>query len=212
MPRASSLPSTLPTMPWTERAGLDRLERHQRTRHAERADHLRGDARRVHEVARRAGARLAEEQLLRAHPAERDLHHAEQLGTRAREPLFAVAVREQAERVAALDDRQHFELAVLPDEVRHRCVTGLVRRDRAPLVVGVLDGLLQTDLLGHLRLLHVRPVHRDLGRRAAPTRDPRRRGARSSPACSRRSSRRARRDAPPCRARGRAPCDRGSSR
>ena len=37
---------------------------------------------------------------------------------------------------------------------------GLVGRDRALLFLGVLDGLLETDLLGHLRLLHVVPVHR----------------------------------------------------
>ena len=35
-----------------------------------------------------------------------------------REALLVVGVREQTERVAALDDRQHLELAVLADEVR----------------------------------------------------------------------------------------------
>ena len=60
----------------------------------------------------------------------------------------------------ALDDRQHFELAVLPDEVRDGRVPRLVGRDRALLFFGVFDRLLQTDLLGHLRLLDVGPLHR----------------------------------------------------
>ena len=198
--------------PLRDRTRLDRLERHERAGHAERADHLRRDACRVREVAARPGARLAEEQLLGRHAAERDLHRAHELRTGARVALLVVGVREQTERVPALDDRQHFELAVLTDEVRDDRVPGFVRRDRALLFVGVLDRLLQTDLLGHLRLLDVAPVHGVAARRAAPTRAPRRRGARSSPACTRRSSPRARRGALPCRARERAPSCRGSSR
>ena len=67
---------------------------------------------------------------------------------------------EQPERVLALDDRQHLELAVLADQVCDGRVTGLVGGDGAPLVLGVLDRLLQADLLGHLRLLDVVPVER----------------------------------------------------
>ena len=65
-----------------------------------------------------------------------------------------------SERVLALDDRQHLELAVLADQVCDGRVTGLVGGDGAPLVLGVLDRLLQADLLGHLRLLDVVPVER----------------------------------------------------
>ena len=100
-----------------------------------RADHLRRHPSRVGEVARRSGARLAEEQLLGRHAAEGDLDAAEQLGPCPRPALFLVGVREQTERVAALDDRQHFELAVVADEVRDHRVTGFVGRDRALLVV-----------------------------------------------------------------------------
>ena len=83
------------------------------------------------EVAGRAGAGLAEEQLLGGHAAERDLDRADELGARLREALLEVGVGEQAERVAALDDRQHLELAVVADEVRDDRVAGLVGRDRA---------------------------------------------------------------------------------
>ena len=113
----------------------------------------------MHQVAGRTRPGFAEEQLLRAHAAECDLHHPEQLRTGTSEPLLAVAVRQQPERVTTLDDREHLELAILPDEVRDRRVTSLVGCNRAPLFVGVLDRLLQTDLLGHLRLLNVGPVH-----------------------------------------------------
>ena len=113
----------------------------------------------MREVARRTGARLAEEQLLGDHAAERDLDRADDLGAGLREALLVVGVGEQAERVAALDDRQHLELAVVTDEVRDDRVAGLVGRDRALLVLGVLDRLLEPDLLGQLRLLDVVPVH-----------------------------------------------------
>ena len=66
---------------------------------------------------------------------------------------------EQAECVTPLDDREHLELAVLADEVSNNRVARLVRRDDALLFVGVLDRLLQADLLGHFRLLDVAPVH-----------------------------------------------------
>ena len=88
-------------------------------------------------------------------PPNAILIDADELGAGARVALLVVGVREQAERVAALDDRQHLELAVLADEVRDDRVTGLVRRDRALLLVRVLDRLLEPDLLGHLRLLDV---------------------------------------------------------
>ena len=47
-------------------------------------------------------------------PPNAILIDADQLGTGARAALLVVGVREQAERVAALDDRQHLELAVWP--------------------------------------------------------------------------------------------------
>src|SRR3954462_5541846 len=68
-----------PLLQW---AALHRLERQQRTGHAERADHLRGDPRGVGEVARRPCTRLAEEELFRGHATERDLDRGEQFGTR----------------------------------------------------------------------------------------------------------------------------------
>ena len=53
----------------------------------------------------------------------------DELGTRLGPALFLVGVREQTERVASLDDREHFELAVVTDEVRDDRVAGFVRRD-----------------------------------------------------------------------------------
>ena len=83
-----------------DRTGLDRVEAQQRAGHAERADHLRGERRRAHEVAARAGARLAEEELLGRHAAEADLDARDELGAGARVALLRVGVREQTERVA----------------------------------------------------------------------------------------------------------------
>ena len=68
---------------------------------------------------------------------------AMQLGAGARVALLGLGVREQTERVRALDDRQHLELAPDADEVRDDRVAGLVGRDGALLVVGVLDRLLR---------------------------------------------------------------------
>ena len=53
----------------------------------------------------------------------------------------ALKLREETERVLALDDREHLELAADTDEVRNDRVARLVGRDRAPLVLGVLDRL-----------------------------------------------------------------------
>ncbi len=60
---------------------------------------------------------------------------------------------EQAERVLALDDGEHLELASLAHQPGHGGVTGLVGGDGALLGLGVLDRLGQADLLGHLGLL-----------------------------------------------------------
>ena len=103
------------------------------------------------------------------------------------EALLLVAVREQPERAAALDDRQHLEPAPLAQEVGDGRVARLVRRHRLAVGVRVDDRLLQADLLGELRLHHVVEVHL-----LAPVaeRDEQRlveAGARSSPACSRTS-------------------------
>ena len=84
----------------------------------------------------------------------------QQLGPRAQEALLGVGVREQAERAAPTDDRQHFELAADTHEVRHGRVPGLVGRDDALLVLGVLDRVREADLLGELGRLDVGPIHR----------------------------------------------------
>ena len=64
---------------------------------------------------------------------------------------------EQAEGVLALDDGQDLELAALAHQPGHGGVPGFVGGDRPPLGLGVLDGLGQADLLGHLGLLEVVP-------------------------------------------------------
>ena len=91
---------------------------------------------RVGEVSGRTGARLTECDLFGHHPAEGDPDEREQLAAGPGETLVVVGVPEHTERVAALDDREHLELAngleiaVLPSaQVGDRRVTGLVRRD-----------------------------------------------------------------------------------
>ena len=133
-----------------------RGERDQRAGHARGADHLRGGAGRGGEVAGGAGARLAEEQLLGDPAAHRDLHERAQVVVRVRPDLVAVAVREQAERVAAPDDRQHLERAVRGDEPGGDGVPGLVRRDERLLGRRVGDGLPDADHLGDAGALDVR--------------------------------------------------------
>ena len=75
-----------------------------------------------------------------------------------REALFGVGVREETQGVASLDDREDLQLAVLTDQVGDDGVSRLVGRDRALLVLAVLDRLLEPDLFGELRLLHVVPA------------------------------------------------------
>ena len=77
----------------------------------------------------------------------------------AGEPLLGVAVGQQTQRTAALDDREHLEAAVLAHEVRDGGMAGLVRRDGLAIGVGVDDRLLHADLLVELRLHHVVEVH-----------------------------------------------------
>ncbi len=67
------------------------------------------------------------------------------------------------ERVLALDDGEHLELAALAHQPGHRGVAGLVGGDGPALGLGVLDRLGQPDLLGHLGVLEVVP--REAGRR-----------------------------------------------
>ena len=74
---------------------------------------------------------------------------------------------QQTQRVSSLDDREHLELAVLPDQVGDGGMAGLVGGDPPALVLRVLDRLLEADLLGELGLLHVGPVE---GGRSAPKR------------------------------------------
>ena len=76
------------------------------------------------------------------------------------EHLVAVAVGEQAQRVAALDDREHLEPALRRDQPGDGGVAGLVRRDQALLFVGVLDRLAEADLLGEPGPLDVAHAHR----------------------------------------------------
>ena len=73
--------------------------------------------------------------------------------------LLGIGMGQQSEGGAALDDRQHLQLAGLADQPGHGGVAGLVGGDGAPLGLGVLDRLGQADLLGHLGLLHVLPGH-----------------------------------------------------
>ncbi len=131
---------------------------------------------------------------------------------RAREALLLLAVREQSEGAAALDDREHLEAPVLAEQVGDRGVTRLVRRHGLAVGVRVGRGLLQPDLLGELGLHHVLEVHLAAARRGAPPAGPRRTGARSSRACSRRSRARCARAAWGRRAARGASCDRGRSR
>ena len=186
--------------PGRHRPRLDGVERDERAAHAERTDHLGRQRGGVGEVAGRAGRRRPEGQLLGHHPAEGDGHQGLQLVLGAGEALLGVGVRQEPEGVPALDDRQDLEIAVA-DQVGDDGVAAFVGGDPALLAVGVLHRLLEADLLGELGLLHVGPGHGRHARPAAPTPDPRRRGARSSPASSRRSWR----PAPPGGRPGRAP-------
>ena len=138
-----------------DRALRDRLVADQRAGHAERADHLGGQTGRVREVGRRPGPGLAEAELLGHQAAEGDRDPGLDLGAGPREALLLVAVGEQPERVATLDDRQHLQSPALAQEVGDGRVAGLVRRDGGTVVVGVHDRLLDADLLGELRLVHV---------------------------------------------------------
>jgi hypothetical protein len=91
--------------------------------------------------------------------AERDRDAGLDLGARAREALLRVAVREQTQRAAALDDRQHLEAAALAHEVGDGGVSGLVDRDGGAIALRVDDGLLDPDLIGELCLVDVVEVH-----------------------------------------------------
>ena len=139
-------------------------ERDERAGHPGRADHLRGGPRRRREVPGRSGAGLPEEQLLGHPAAHRDLHEGAQVVVRVGPDLLAVAVREQPERVAAADDREHLEGPVRCREPRGDGVAGLVGGDEPLLAVGVADGVADADHLGDPGVLDVRVRH---GHRAA---------------------------------------------
>ena len=95
------------------------------------------------EVARGTGAGIAQEEFLGHQTAEGDGDTGFDLGLGAGEPLFGVAVGQQTQRTAALDDREHLEPPVLAHEVRDGGVAGLVGRDGLAIGVGVHDRLLQ---------------------------------------------------------------------
>ena len=120
---------------------------------------LRREGRSVRQVGGGTGARVADAHLLGHQTAEGDRDARLDLGARAREALLGVAVGEQPQRRPALDDREHLEPAVLPDEVGDRRVTRLVGGDGLAILLGVDDRLLQADLLGELRLEHVVEIH-----------------------------------------------------
>ena len=131
------------------------------------------------EVRGHPRARLAEEHLLGHHAPEGDLDEGLDLGAGLGEALLLLGVRQEPEGVLALDDGQDLHLATLADEPRHGGVARFVGGDGAALGLGVLDGLGQADLLGHLGLLDVVPTEPRRRRGAAPTPAPRREGARA---------------------------------
>ena len=81
--------------------------------------------------------------LLGHEPAEGDRDARLDLASGPREPFFGIAVSEQAERTAPLDDREDLEPPVLSHEVGDRGVTGLVRGDGLPVLLRVDHGLLR---------------------------------------------------------------------
>src|SRR5512132_281763 len=92
-----------------QRSVGDGLVADQGPRHPEGAHHLGRHRRGRGEVGARARPRLAEAHLLGGEPAERDRDPRLELGLRPREALLLVAVREQSQRTAALDDGEHLE-------------------------------------------------------------------------------------------------------
>src|SRR6266550_866387 len=131
----------------------------QGTRHPEGAHHLGRERRGRGEVGARPRPRLAEAHLLGGEPSKRDRDAGLEFGLRPGEALLLVAVREQPQRAATLDDGQHLEPPPDTDQVGNGGVPRFMGRDGVSIGLRVVGHLLGADLLGELRLHHIFEVH-----------------------------------------------------
>src|SRR5215204_7330 len=127
--------------------------------HPEEADHRRRGPGRLLQVPAHAGRRLAEVDLLRSPRRERRLYAGHDVRAGTDVALLPLLVTHEPEGVLPFDDRYnlHLELLALQEPGGHS-VAGLVGGDLHLLLLVVLDGLLQPDLIRQLRSPDVLPA------------------------------------------------------